>query len=181
MPYVGGLLVDLAEPLDLGIRRFGERATTEVGEDLRSRVKRATPIAKPDAATIASYSSPSAWKSARGRVPGTLKESWQVGEVTMVRQGTGARFRVPVFTMDPVAPHVEWDTVPHLIVPRRPGGVLTVPTRFGMVFAKVVHHPGTRGVHMMATSLLEVAFAWRATVLEEWVREGRSIWRGSAA
>jgi hypothetical protein len=185
MGYRGEALVDLVPPLDRGLRRFGRRAAKKVGDDLHQRVRRHTPVAKPGAAAImASYGGSGAWIRARGgRVPGTLKESWQVGDAEVELTGSaGLRYRVPVFTFDPVAPHVEWDTMPHLILPRKPGGVLTIPTVGGMVFATLVHHPGTRGAHMMATALAEVAASWEATVREEWATEARRVWsaRGAA-
>lgn len=177
MGYVGETLASLADPLADGIDRMAARATREVGDDLRRRVRRHTPIAKPGAAEImASYGSSSAWIRARGgRTPGTLWESWRVGEVQVL---LGGRVRsVEVYTLDPVAPHVEWDTIPHIIAVKR-ARALTIPTRGGMVYAKVVNHPGTRGVHMMATALLEVAASWERTVASEWAREARRIWTG---
>lgn len=176
MGYVGEELVDQVPVLEAGIRRFGRSVSEAVGEDLRKRVRRHTPISKPGAPEIvASYPSSGAWRAARGgRRSGTLYDSWQVGEVGLLYRGDV--FRVPVFTMDPVAPHVEWDTMPHLIVPKKPGGVLTIPTRTGMVFATLVHHPGTRGAHMMATALQEVAVSWRTTVRAEWAEAARTIW-----
>lgn len=178
MGYRGGELADLAPPLERGIRRFATRVTRKVGGDLKNRVERRTPVAKDTAAVRASFATLQAWHGSRGgRLPGELKRSWKVGEVEVVLNASGERRRIDVYTLDPVAPHVEWDTRPHLIEPRKPGGVLTIPTEAGMVFAKVVHHPGTRGVHMMATALAEVAVEWRATAEAEWVRESGRIWR----
>jgi hypothetical protein len=179
MGYRGGLLADFAPALDRGIDRFARRTTEKVGEELRKRVRRHTPVAKAGVAERASYGSSAAWVTARGRLPGTLKESWQVGEVEVL--AGGVRLRVPVYTMDPVAPHVEWDTMPHLIAPKKPGGVLTVPTKGGMVFARLVHHPGTRGQHMMATAIAEVAIEWQRIADREWNREARGFFRRNAA
>jgi hypothetical protein len=72
-------------------------------------------------------------------------------------------------TFDPVAPDVEWPTKPHTIRPREdrgPASVIATRRPRGTVqdgraalswvgpggrhFAKVVHHPGTRGAHMFA-------------------------------
>lgn len=182
MGYRGGELADLAGPLERGVRGFARRTTEKVGEDLRKRVRRHTPVAKMDASIRASYDSMGHWISARaGRVPGTLKESWQVGEVEVVVEGSGERFRIPVYTLDQVAPYVEWETRPHLIVPRKPGGVLTIPTRTGMVFATLVHHPGTRGAHMMATAIQEVAIEWQRIADREWRAEVRGFWARNAA
>lgn len=179
MGYHGGELVDLAAPLDRGVKRFASATTHDVGRELRRRVRHHTPVAKETAAVRASFSSLGAWISARGgREPGELRDSWKVGEVEVVLAG-GERRRVDVYTLDPVAPHVEWPTQPHLILPKRPGGVLTVPTRHGMVFATAVHHPGTRGVHMMATALAEIAVEWRRIAARQWSNETRSqrFWR----
>lgn len=191
MGYKGGLLADLAPALDRGVARFADRTTEKVGAELKRRVRRHTPVAKMRAAERASYGSSAAWVAARGRLPGTLKESWQVGEVEVYFSATGERRRIAVYTMDPVAPHVEWDTMPHLILPKKPrrrkedggweGGVLSIPTAGGMVFAKVVHHPGTRGVHMMATAIAEVAVEWRRIAEREWRAETRGFFRRNAA
>lgn len=153
-------------------RRFAHRVAKRVGDDLRRRVAHHTPIAKPPTASVTAE-----WLKARGRRPGHLRDSWQVGEVELLLDGEIAR--VPVFTLDPVAPHVEWDTAPHLIAPKQPGGVLRYWDRAGgTVFATLVHHPGTRGVHMMATALAEVAVAWTGIAEEElrqWRREQLAI------
>lgn len=45
----------------------------------------------------------------------------------------------------------------HIIVPRRPGGWLRFPGRGGStVFARLVHHPGTRPYRIMDTALRRV-------------------------
>lgn len=177
MPYVGGMLTDLADPLERGVKRFGRDATANVGKDLRRRVRHHTPVSKTTPAQIKSFGRQGAELKRHGRPHGALRDSWQVGEVEV--QYAGRRFRVPVFTLDPVGPHVEWDTVPHLIPPRKPGGVLTVPTTGGLVFARLVNHPGTTGVHMMATALQEVAVEWRRIVARQWANEARNrrFWR----
>lgn len=154
---------------------MGARVTKRMGDELHQRVRRLTPVAKETAAVRASYPSLASWIAARHRRPGELRGSWRVGDVKVILDGE--RTTVTVYTLDPVAPHVEWDTAPHLIRPRRPGGVLTVPTRDGMLFMREVHHPGTRGVHMMATALAEVAATWEGVARDEWEREMRVIWR----
>lgn len=177
MGYKGEKLASLAAPLDAGVKRFGRRLTNEVGGDLRKRVRRHTPVAEVSPEVMASYGSGASWVKARGgRKPGHLRDSWKIGTVTIADRG--ARYTIPVFTLDPVAPHVEWDTMPHLIRPKRPGGVLTIPTREGMIYASIVHHPGTRGAHMMATSLAEVAASWQRTARSQWAEEARRIWQG---
>lgn len=180
MGYRGGRLVDLADAVEAGVKRFATRATREVGEDLHRRVKRRTPIAKPSLAVAASYRDGKAWEAARGRRPGHLHSSWQTGGVEIESRARGEHRRVVVFTLDPIAPHVEWDTMPHVIRAKR-AKALTVPTVGGMTLRRSVHHPGTRGQHMMATALLEVAVTWRVTVLEQWVQESGRIWLGRVA
>jgi hypothetical protein len=141
------------------------RTTERVGADLKDRVAHHTPVAKPPSGSVAAE-----WEAARKRIPGTLKESWQIGEVTVT--SNGARLTIPVFTDDPVAPYVEWDTQPHLIVPKdQLTGVLRYwDTSGNIVFAQVVHHPGTKGAHMMATALTEVAATWFAIGSDEFRR-----------
>lgn len=149
------------EPILAAARRTTER----VGQDLRERVRRHTPIAKAPPGAGAD------WLEARHRMPGTLRESWRVGEVTI--KGSAGRMTIDVYTEDPIAPDVEWDTRPHVIRPREKGtgGVLRYWDRSGgVVFATVVHHPGTRGVHMMATALVEIAASWWDIGVQEFRR-----------
>jgi hypothetical protein len=152
------------EPMIEAARRTTER----VGEDLLGRVVRHTPVAKPPSASITGD-----WLEARHRAPGTLRESWKCGELTVV--GSAGRYTIDVYTDDPVAPDVEWDTKPHVIEAHGVGGVLRYWDKRGAtVFAKIVHHPGTKGVHMMATALVEVAASWFSIASEEfrvWERE----------
>lgn len=164
-----GALADFfrEEPLIEAARRTTER----VGEDLRDRVRRHTPVAKPPPGAEAE------WLEARKRAPGTLRESWKVGEV-VVRAGVG-HMTIDVYTEDPIAPDVEWETMPHLILPQGDAGALRFWDKGGAkVFAKIVHHPGTRGAHMMATSLVEVAASWWDIGAEEFRRWEREQLRG---
>jgi hypothetical protein len=178
MGYRGGQLVDLAPSLEAGIDRFGRRTTAKVGEELRRRVRRHTPIAKPGSAAVrASYRNSGEWIRDRGgRRPGTLLESWRVGDVDVRTLGGGKTFTIPVFTLDRIAPFVEWETMPHLILPRH-AKRLRFPTAGGMVFALLVHHPGTRGAHMMSRALLEVSVSWQVIAEREWQLEARQVWR----
>lgn len=162
-----GKLADFfrAEPMVEAQRRTVER----VGADYRDRVRSHTPVAKPPAANVAAE-----WLEARKRAPGTLRESWKIGEVVVIAGEN--RMTIDVYTDDPVAPDVEWDTAPHLIVPRAhgkegDGGVLRYWDKQGStVFATVVHHPGTKGVHMLATATVEVAASWFSIGSEEFRR-----------
>jgi hypothetical protein len=178
MGYRGGELTDLVPALDAGVRRFGRRTTEKVGDDLKRRVRRHTPVAKPGAAAIvASYGSSSAWIRARGgRRPGHLKDSWENTPVQERGGVRGLRFVVATLTRDPIAPHVEYPTRPHLIRAKR-AGALTIPTIGGMVLRDSVQHPGTQGSYMMAKALQEVAGTWRATAVREWSDEARTMWR----
>jgi hypothetical protein len=177
MGYHGGELTDLVAPLERGVERFAKNAVPDVGRELRRRVRRHTPVSKTTPAQVLSFGLRGAELMRKGRPHGALRDSWQVGETTVLY--AGSVFRVPVFTLDPVAPNVEWDTQPHLIVPRKPGGLLTVPTPDGLVFARLVNHPGTRGAHMMATALQELAAEWQRIVARQWRNEarGRRFWR----
>lgn len=165
------------------------RTTDRTGSDLKERVRRHTPVSHPPAGMSAGE-----WIASRkGRVPGTLRESWERTEV----RGAGGHFEVSVLTHDRVAPLVEWETRPHTIRPkpdRAPATVVATGNprgtvqdgrahlRFegegGVVYAKEVHHPGTRGAHMMAASLTEEAVAWQAIGREEMERWGDEQLRG---
>lgn len=136
------------------------RTTERVGQDLLNRTVEKTPVAKPPAGHA------DEWLLSRHRAPGTLKASWQVGEVTL--DDGGRTFTVPVFTNDRIAPYVEWPTMPHIIVPRDPTKMLRFWNALGdTIYAQIVHHTGTRGTYMLTTSLAEVAVAWQAIGAEE--------------
>jgi len=57
------------------------------------------------------------------------------------------------------APFVNDGTRPHIIRPRRPGGTLRFTVGGRVVYAKVVHHPGTRARPFLDRALREVAAA----------------------
>lgn len=175
MGYRGEKLASLID--DAPIHRFARRATREVGKDLQRRVRRHTPVAHGfEGESISDFT----FRRSGHRRPGTLRDSWEMGEVTFAVSAAGVRevYTVPVLTHDPVAPHVEWDTRPHIIRPKNVDGVLVFESEGGTVFAKLVHHPGTTGAHMLATSIAEVAVSWRRTVREEWDVTARLFWRG---
>lgn len=171
------------------ILRAGRRTTDRVGDDLKDRVKRHTPVAhRPAGMSAADFLA-----SRHGRPPGTLRESWQR---TSVHELEG-HFEVSVLTHDPTGPLVEWETRPHTIRPRpdrapasviatgKPRGTVQdgrAHLRFegagGVVYAKEVHHPGTRGAHMMATSLTEEAATWERIGREEMERWSREQFHG---
>lgn len=153
MSYTGGTLASLADP---DLARHATRDMADVGGDwLLVRVIDNTPVSYHGVALAVAGLQPA-------RTPGTLKRSWKRGEVELVTEGTSDGFAVDVETHDPVAPFVEWDTQPHLIKPKLPGGVLvfrTWPTG-ELVHTKLVKHPGTRGQHMVAFAVhaAELAF-----------------------
>lgn len=145
------------------------RTVRRVGELLHERTVAHTPVAKPPPAVDLAE-----WiKSRKGRMPSTLKESWSLGEV-IVELG-GARVSIEVRTFDDIAPFVEWPTMPHIIVPKRPGGLLRFWNALGeTVYATIVHHTGTKGSYMLTTALAEVALEWQAIgaeELERWARD----------
>lgn len=169
------------------------RMTEEVGELLTEEVTRRTPVADLP---------PGVTEKMRGRAPGTLKESWETGPVERRRSPTGTEGRaVESYTMDPIAPHVEWPTRPHAIRPRldrapasvvatgrprRMGGDPQAALRFVNAFGRVVYanevwHPGTQGTHMMRDALAEIDQTWASRVgvpeVERWARETTRLFR----
>jgi len=156
------------------LQRAAKRMTQRVGDDLAKRVAHHTPVAKPPPGVAVGE-----WLQSRhGRRPGHLKGSWKVGSVKALAGGTV--YTVPVYTNDPVAPHVEYLTRPHEIQAKR-GGVLRFPGKGGgWVFAKLVHHPGSIGAHMMATALVEIAATWTRIGAEEVERWSHEQLRGAA-
>jgi hypothetical protein len=145
-----------------------QRRTVErVVEILHERTREHTPIAKPPPNVNLEE-----WmKSRHGRLPGTLKESWKVGELEVLENGS--LMRMDVYTNDEIAPYVEYPTMPHIIMPRA-GGMLRFWDQFGhTVYATIVHHTGTKGTFMLTTALGEIAALWQeigAEELERWAR-----------
>lgn len=189
MSYVAdGRLEDFfrSEPMVEVTRQTAQR----VGDDLRERVRKHTPVSQPPPGVDVVE-----WEASRkGRQPGTLRESWETGPVVV----SGGHASVDVRTFDPIAPHVEWDTRAHVIRPRADRGPATViatgnprgtvddgrarlrfPGRDGQPqYATEVHHPWTPGAHMMATALVEVSEAWQRIGLEEMRRWSDEQLRG---
>jgi hypothetical protein len=170
VPFVGGDLEDLL-PSDDEIRELGLRIARRVQERLRELVVDFTPV------------SDDPFREYPGRLPGTLRRSWVLGDVDVL--GRGNRISVTVETFDPVAPHVEWDTAPHLIRPKAARearaqaqgrhAYLAFRNAFGrLVFAREVLHPGTSGAHMMARALDALEAEWRVIAREEFRAWGRS-------
>lgn len=158
-------------------RRAAIRITERTGEELTHEVGRRSPVAAPPGGAVA-RGEVGDWLRARDRDPGTLARSWETGQVEIAaspvfRSGTVERFAIESFTEDPVAPHVEWDTSPHPIVVVN-AQALRFWDSVGIVFRRMVFHPGTRGQHMMRDSLEWLEAEWRRVGEEEvkrWARE----------
>jgi hypothetical protein len=165
-----------AAPLRRSCRRIVRRAT----EAIKDGAARRSPIAEPPPGV-----SGTEFAGGRGRAPGTLKASWYDTDVDETRAPSGVpRFSAEAATDDPVAPHVEWPTRPHLIRPRADRAPASVretgrPRRGGsdpqarlrfinrngrVVYASEVWHPGTQGTHMMRDSLAEVDGTWEQRI-----------------
>ncbi|HEX7088736.1 MAG TPA: hypothetical protein VF192_01290 [Longimicrobiales bacterium] len=173
------------------------RTVARTGEAITEGAADRSPVADPPAGVAKT-----AFEGRRGRKAGTLRDSWLTGEVEF--DPTGPRgapvFGIDSYTEDPVAPHVEWPTRPHLIKPspdRAAASVRTTgkPRRAGTDpqaalmwigpggqprFAREVQHPGTQGVHMMRDSLAEAEVTWQTVgeaEMEVWARETTELWR----
>lgn len=88
------------------------------------------------------------------RVTGRLAGSIRAQPVMSLR---GPMWRVE--STVPYAPFVEEDTRPHVIRPRRPGGVLRFKVGGRTVYARIVHHPGTTGQHFLARATRQVGIS----------------------
>lgn len=156
--------------------RCARRITERVGERLQLRVKEFTPLALPPPNVSAGE-----WiRSRGGRVPGHLRDSWRVSSVDRVRFDLhGEEYEVEVYTLDPIAPHVEYPTQPHVITPRDPDGWLRWwDRRTGQIrFARIVHHPGTHGTYMMQRALAALRVEWHVIAREEVAEWARTYWR----
>lgn len=60
-----------------------------------------------------------------------------------LQHGPNGDIQIIVGFNHPIALIHHEGTRPHIILPRKPGGVLVFPGTSGVVFAKRVHHPGT--------------------------------------
>jgi hypothetical protein len=141
------------------------RIVDRTGETLTVEVAKKTPVAEPPKGAVR-LGEVDEWLRSRGREPGTLKKSWRTSETE--REGP-QHWSVESYTEDPVAPHVEWDTSPHVIAPRN-AMALRFWDEVGRVFRQSVFHPGTRGQHMMRDSLAELDTDWRRIGEEEVLR-----------
>lgn len=192
MPYAANARIEQLYDSAPMVRTL-DRLTHRVGDRLTATVKRRTPVARLP---------PGVTPQMRGRMPGTLKESWQTSGVERARSASGTEARaIESYTEDPVAPDVEYPTRPHWIRPRPdraaasvvatgkprrmgddPGARLRFVNAFGhVVYAAEVWHPGTQGTHMMRDSLAEIDATWverdGAPEMRQWAREQKALVR----
>lgn len=152
MGYVAdGSLADLW-PEDF-VDRVGRDIVANVQDAFFDAVVRRTPIAQIPEAYRGDFA---AWEEDRGgRLPGTLREAWEKGEVEETARG----FSADVFNLDPVAINVEHDTQPHLIAAKK-ARVLRFPAGPVFRYRPYVWHPGTQGKHMLRDTEAEVSARW---------------------
>lgn len=173
------------------VEQMCERILRRGGDFLLERVRYYTPVAHVDEAVEG---------LGRSRAPGTLQRSWKI----RFSDGTSGELALEVWTDDPIAEYVEWDTRPHTIEPKRDRGPASViaaakprairadssrqPTqeelahdvvgkaalRFvehgQVIYARVVHHPGTRGANMMAKAVADLEVEFERIANEEMQR-----------
>lgn len=161
MPFIADRrLEDLLDP-EAGMRC--SRRIAQAGVDwLVANTKKRTPV------DISPY------RDKPARPPGTARNSVHATDVDRRRGVVGPVYEGRARTEDPIFPHIEWTTKPHIIRPRadrnpasvvetrRPRGTvqdgraaLSWRDATGRRFAKEVHHPGTRGQHPFAYGAAE--------------------------
>lgn len=86
------------------------------------------------------------------RDTGRLRNSVEQKGITRTPTGFGSVYRGGVHSDVEYASFVEDDTAPHIIRPKLPHGYLRFYSfkLHKVVELKIVHHPGTTGVHMFA-------------------------------
>jgi hypothetical protein len=195
MPYSSNApLQQLFDPAPA--RRASHRLADDATGLLKDRVTDRTPVAG-----VPSSLSVTAFAGRRGRMPGTLKKSWEQHAVVEGTNASGTpRFSGEVDTQDPIAELVEYPTRPHVIRPRKDRAPASVKETGkargtvkdgraalmwfgpgGMVFAREVQHPGTQGSYMMRDGLMDVDSTWEdrvgGPVLEDWAKEQAGLVR----
>ena len=152
MSYVAdSSLADLF-PADF-VEVVGRDIATNVQDTLLDSAERRTPIAQIPQAYKGDFE---AWEEDRGgRPPGSLRGSW----VALPLEEAGDSISAPVENIDPVASHVEHDTVPHMIFAKR-AKVLRFPVGPVFRYRPFVFHPGTQGSHMLRDAEAEVSARW---------------------
>lgn len=137
-------------------RRTGERIAEAGVDHLERSIRRRTPI------------DTNPFRHRPDRPRGSLKRSvHRIVGVRFVLRGGRESWEGEVVSFDPVARLVEFDTAPHTIRAREPGGKLRFQSRDGWtgedgtvyppgtwVTVEEVHHPGTKGQHMFSLGAL---------------------------
>jgi hypothetical protein len=72
---------------------------------------------------------------------------------TQIQRGPGGEFRGVVTVNHPAAIFIVNGTRPHMIFPRRPGGVLRFTVGGQVVYARFVNHPGTKPDNFLRDAL----------------------------
>lgn len=142
-------------------------------------------------------------KDPRPQDPGKLRRSWSKIPITLTNELGFVVYETGVQSFVDYAPHVEYGTglwgpkhAKYEIRPKTPGGVLAFrgrrggPQGFeldihngvvhgGMVFAQVVHHPGSPGQHMVAIAAAKTEAEFHSLmepVLKRWVTNVEQAW-----
>jgi hypothetical protein len=112
------------------IKELCERILRRGGDFLLDRVREYTPVENVEEAAAN-------FGASRSRVPGTLQRSWKIRDA----DGATTELALEVWTDDPIAEYVEWDTRAHWIRPkadreaasvvesRKPRALVSDPTR----------------------------------------------------
>jgi hypothetical protein len=77
---------------------------------------------------------------ARRRAPGSMGNTIRA----QIQRGPGGEFRGVISVRHPAALYVINGARPHMIFPRRPGGVLRFTVGGRVVYARYVNHPGNK-------------------------------------
>jgi hypothetical protein len=83
------------------------------------------------------------------RAPGSMGNTIRAS----IQRGPGGEFRGVISVRHPAAIHVINGTRPHMIFPRRPGGVLRFTVGGRVVYARYVNHPGNKPDRFLQESL----------------------------
>lgn len=135
--------------VDAEVDHSAEMLCYRMAYEIQEKVRRYTPVAvRPPQVT------PGVFRAERQRRPGTLKDSWDIGHLRHV----GTVYSIEIYTDDPIAPYVEYDTRPHRIRAKHGSMLRFRSSKTGeVIYAAEVLHPGTTGVHMLARACAEVS------------------------
>lgn len=152
------------------MRRAQRRIVERTAGWTRDRAAHLTPVAEvPEGVRRSDFI-----EGRGGRLPGTAKKSWRVGEIVVDLDGD--HVTMDVYSIDPLIELIEFPTQPHIIVPKNADGILAFPVKGRTVFARLVHHPGTRGAFMLTTALREAD----DVVMGRIIREELAAWARGA-